>query len=338
MKALDFEKPIYDLQEKIDELRQLAASTDMDLQSDIDAIEARADMLKAQIYASLTPGQIIQIARHPNRPNTLALANLLCSDFVELKGDRCFRDDPSIVGGVGTLGQYRVMIIGHQKGSDTKEKIRRNFGMPHPEGYRKALRLMKMADKFGMPIVTFVDTPGAYPGKEAEERGQAEAIAKNLKEMTGLCVPVVSVVIGEGGSGGALGIAVSNRILMLEYAVYSVISPEGCASILFRDASRAEYAAEKLKITAQDVVDLGIADRILPEPLGGAHHDWQVVSETIAAALADELDRLSALSREAVKADRYQKFRSFGRYKDTAIQAVSALPSAKSSKSSKKKL
>lgn len=318
MKTLDFEKPLDELNNKIDELKQLSEESNIDLSSDIKTIEKRAEKLKKDIYKSLTPGQIIQIARHPNRPNTLSLAQLICDEFTELKGDRAFRDDPSIVGGIGKCGAYRVMIIGHQKGADTKEKIKRNFGMPHPEGYRKALRLMKMADKFKMPIITFIDTPGAYPGKEAEERGQAEAIARNLKEMIGINVPIVSVVIGEGGSGGALGIAVANRILMLEYAVYSVISPEGCASILFRDASRAEYAAEKLKITSKDIVDLGIADKILKEPLGGAHNEWGTVAKTIKKALITEIDDLYSLTSDEIKEQRYQKFRSFGKFKDPA--------------------
>ena len=319
MKSLAFEKPLDDLYSKIEELKQLSEESNIDLGKDIKAIENRAEQMKKEIYESLTPTQIIQIARHPNRPNTLSLANLICEEFTELKGDRAFRDDPSIVGGIGKLGSFRVMLIGHQKGADTKEKIRRNFGMPHPEGYRKALRLMKMAEKFQMPIITFVDTPGAYPGKEAEERGQAEAIARNLKEMIGIKVPILSVVIGEGGSGGALGIAVANRILMLEYAVYSVISPEGCASILFRDASRAEYAAEKLKMTAQDIVNLGIADAILPEPLGGGHNDWETIAETIKNGLTTELNTLNKLDAQSIKDERYKKFRSFGKFKEPTI-------------------
>ena len=319
MKSLDFEKPLDDLYNKIEELKQLSEESNIDLDKDIKAIEKRAEKMKLDIYESLTPAQIIQIARHPNRPNTLSLASLICEEFTELKGDRTFRDDPSIVGGVGKLGAHRVMIIGHQKGADTKEKIRRNFGMPHPEGYRKALRLMKMAEKFQMPIITFIDTPGAYPGKEAEERGQAEAIARNLKEMIGINVPILSVVIGEGGSGGALGIAVANRILMLEYAVYSVISPEGCASILFRDASRAEYAAEKLKMTAQDIVELGIADKILPEPMGGGHNDWEAIANTIKQNLTTELKILNKMDAESIKDERYKKFRSFGRFKEPTV-------------------
>ena len=318
MKPLDFEKPIDELYQKIDELKELSSESNIDLTKDIEKIEKRAEKLKKEIYLSLTPAQVIQIARHPNRPNTLSLAHLLCNEFTELKGDRTYRDDPSIVGGIGKLDEFRVMIIGHQKGADTKEKIKRNFGMPHPEGYRKALRLMKMADKFQMPIITLIDTPGAYPGKEAEERGQAEAIAKNLKEMIGISVPIVSVVIGEGGSGGALGIAVANSIFMLEYAVYSVISPEGCASILFRDASRAEYAAEKLKITSKDIVDLGIADKIIPEPLGGAHNNWGQTADNIKENLLKEIRKLHKLNDDQIKNERYEKFRSFGKFKDTS--------------------
>jgi acetyl-CoA carboxylase carboxyl transferase subunit alpha len=317
MKSLAFEKPIDDLYSKIDELKQLSEESNIDLSKDIQKIESRAEKMKQDIYKSLTPSQIIQIARHPNRPTSLSLAKLMCEEFTELKGDRTFRDDPSIIGGIGKLGPYRVMIIGHQKGADTKEKIKRNFGMPHPEGYRKALRLMKLAEKFDMPIITLIDTPGAYPGKEAEERGQAEAIARNLKEMIGIQVPIISVVIGEGGSGGALGIAVCNTMLMLEYAVYSVISPEGCASILFRDASRAEYAAEKLKITSKDIVDLGICDKILPEPLGGAHNDWSELSGTIKTALLSELKSLVTNSPLDLASARYNKFRSFGKFSET---------------------
>ena len=314
MKSLEFEKPLDDLYAKIDDLKRLSEESGVDLSKDIKSIENRALELKSQIYASLTPSQIIQIARHPNRPSTLSLGQLMLDEFTELKGDRTYRDDPSIVGGIGKLGPHRVMLIGHQKGNDTKENIKRNFGMPHPEGYRKAMRLMKMAEKFQMPIITLIDTPGAFPGKEAEERGQAEAIARNLRDMTSIDVPIISIVIGEGGSGGALGIAVSNTIFMLEYAVYSVISPEGCASILFRDASQSGYAAEKLKITAQDIVELGIADKILPEPLGGAHNNWDFVATTIKEAVLLELKSFAKKSPEEIKELRYNKFRSFGKF------------------------
>lgn len=316
MQSLPFEKPIDELCSKIDELRRLAEEGEVDLSKEIATMEMRVEKLKQDIFSHLTPQQVLQIARHPNRPDTLSLSRLVFDDFIELFGDRAFRDDPSIVCGVARLGDFRVMLVGHQKGHDTKEKIYRNFGMPHPEGYRKALRFMKMADKFSMPIVTFVDTPGAYPGKEAEERGQAEAIARNLKEMTGLRVPVLSVVIGEGGSGGALGIAVANRIYMLEYAVYSVISPEGCASILFNDASRAAYAAEQLKITSADILDLGIADDILKEPLGGAHNGWEDVGRTIRERLQSDLETYKKMSVEKIFEERYHKFRAFGHFEE----------------------
>lgn len=316
MQSLEFEKPIDELQLKIEELKLLSKDSKVDLSDEIELIESRSKKLKEEIFSSLTPKQILQIARHPNRPDTLGLCNLLFDNCVELHGDRCFRDDPSIVSGIASLGSHRIVFIGHQKGHNTKEKLYRNFGMPHPEGYRKALRFMEMATKFNMPVVTFVDTPGAYPGKEAEERGQAEAIARNLKVMSGLKTPIITFVIGEGGSGGALGIAVSNKIYMLEYAVYSVISPEGCAAILFRDPEKAGYAAEKLKITANDILKLGISDGILNEPLGGAHNNWSQVAETIKAQLVNDLDHYQKLSPEAIAEERYTKFRNFGQFEE----------------------
>ncbi len=316
MKSLDFERPLDDLYEKIDELRQLSQEGNVDLSEEIIRLENRANNMRKDIFSNLSPAQVLQVARHPNRPDTMGLSGLIFDDFVELHGDRLYRDDPSIVAGLARLGEHRLVVIGHQKGHDTKEKIYRNFGMPHPEGYRKALRIMKMGERFSMPIVTFIDTPGAYPGKEAEERGQAEAIARNLQEMSGLTVPVLTFVIGEGGSGGALGIAVSNKIFMMEYAVYSVISPEGCASILFRDANQACYAAEKLKITAKDIVELGIADTILSEPLGGGHNDWQAVAVTIQSTLKRELSAYAARSVSDIVNERYNKFRSFGKFQD----------------------
>ena len=316
MKALEFEKPLDELYSKIDELRTLSKEGQVDLSEEIAKIEKRAEKLKKEVFSNLTPNQVVQIARHPNRPDSLALSKLIFDQFEELHGDRLYREDPSIVGGVAGVDDFRVMVIGHQKGHDTKEKIYRNFGMPHPEGYRKALRLMKLAEKFDMPIVTFIDTPGAYPGKEAEERGQAEAIARNLKEMAGLTVPVITFVIGEGGSGGALGIAVSNKIYMMQYAVYSVISPEGCASILFRDAARAEYAAEKLKITAEDIVGLGIADSILKEPLGGGHNDWTAVAETIKKQIIKDLKHYEKSTSDKIVKERFKKFRSFGKFEE----------------------
>jgi acetyl-CoA carboxylase carboxyl transferase subunit alpha len=312
MKLLPFEKPLGELYEKIEQLKTLSRESDIDLSSEIKKIEKRAEAVRKDIYQNLTPSQVLQIARHPNRPDSLSFFRLISEDFIELHGDRAFGDDPAIVGGLGRIDGRRVMWIGHQKGHDTKENIRRNFGMPNPEGYRKALRLMQMANKFGLPIVTLIDTPGAYPGIEAEERGQAEAIARNLREMMGFGVPIVTFVIGEGGSGGALGIGVANRVYMLQNAVYSVISPEGCASILFRDAKQADIAAQNLKITAKDIVGIGVADGIIPEPLGGAHHDWSSVSLAIKAQILRDLAEMSTQTPETLRQSRYAKFRAMG--------------------------
>ncbi len=313
-KPMAFEAPIADLEEKIESLKALSEQGEMNLTDEIANIESRAHELKKDIYSNLSPADIIQIARHPDRPNSLFLANTIFDQFLELHGDRLYKDDPSIVSGVATMGKQRLVFIGHQKGSNTKENLYRNFGMPHPEGYRKALRMMRLADKFSLPIVSFIDTPGAYPGLEAEQRGQAEAIATNLKYMVTVSVPIVSFVIGEGGSGGALGIGVANRLYMLQHAVYSVISPEGCASILFKDASKAPFAAENLKITAKDIVELGIADGILDEPLGGAHYDPEVMAQTIKATIERDLNTLGKQSPESLKAERYTKFRQFGAF------------------------
>ena len=318
VKALSFEKPLTEIVDQITELRRLNDESEIDLESKIVDYEELAKKKRKEIFSNLTPVQIVEIARHPNRPDSKSLIQLMSPDFVELHGDRFFRDDPSIVSGIGSMAGYRVAFIGHQKGHDTKENIHRNFGMPHPEGYRKALRIMKLAERFKMPIVTLIDTPGAYPGIGAEERGQSEAIAKNLKEMAGITVPIVSFVLGEGGSGGALGIGVSNRVYMLEYAVYSVISPEGCASILFRDASKADYAADNLKITSQDVVKLKVADGIINEPLGGAHQDWAQVAESIKTQAKKDIDSLFKLSNEDLLDDRYQKFRQMGVFEETS--------------------
>ena len=316
MKALDFEAPLDELYSKIEELKRLSNEGQVDLSSEIQKIEKRAEIMKEQVFSNLTPTQIIQIARHPNRPDSLSLCQLMFESFIELHGDRQFRDDPSIIAGLALCEGRRVMVIGHQKGHDTKEKIYRNFGMPHPEGYRKALRFMKMAERFNMPIVTFVDTPGAFPGKEAEERGQAEAIARNLREMSGISVPIITFVIGEGGSGGALGIAVSNKVFMLQYAIYSVISPEGCASILFRDANLSEYAAERLKITAEDILELTIADGIVPEPMGGSHNDWPAVAASIKETILTELSKYDGKKESFIIDERYKKFRNFGRFSE----------------------
>lgn len=312
MKLLPFEKPLGELYEKIDQLKALSKENDIDLSVEIKKIEIRAEELRKDIYKNLAPNQVVQIARHPNRPDSLSLFRLISESFLELHGDRLFGDDPAIVGGLGVIGEHRIVWIGHQKGHDTKENIHRNFGMPNPEGYRKALRLMQMANKFSLPIVTLIDTPGAYPGLEAEERGQAEAIARNLREMMGLGVPILSFVIGEGGSGGALGIGVANRVYMLQNAVYSVISPEGCASILYRDAKKADIAAKSLKITAPDIVGLGVADGIIPEPLGGAHHNWDVVAEAIRAQILADLVEMGSQSPNTLRESRYQKFRNMG--------------------------
>ncbi len=314
MKSLEFEEPIVELTEKINQLRSLSGSEALDLDSEIAKAEKKADQLRKEIYTNLTPTQVIQISRHPNRPDSLSLANLIFEDFIEIHGDRQFGDDPSIICGLGKLKGQSIAIIGHQKGHDTKENIYRNFGMPNPEGYRKALRVMYLAEKFNMPIITFIDTPGAYPGLEAEERGQAEAIARNLREMISIRVPIITIVIGEGGSGGALGIGVANKVFMMEYSIYSVISPEGCASILFRDAKLASKAADNLKITAKDIEGLGIADGIIKEPFGGAHRDWKVTAETIKKTIVKELAAYKKRDTEQIVEERYAKFRQMGQF------------------------
>lgn len=311
---LEFEKPVADLYRKIEELKRLAKSGDIDMEAETRAMEERIEYLRREIFSNLKPNQIVSLSRHIMRPTTLDFISLIFDDFVELKGDRYFADDSAIVGGMAKFNGSHVMVIGHQKGKTTKENIARNFGMAHPEGYRKALRLMKMADKFNHPIITFVDTPGAYPGIDAEERGQAEAIARNLKEMMQLKVPFVAVVTGEGGSGGALGIAVGNRVLMLQYAIYSVISPEGCASILFRDAKRSPEAATNMKITAPDLLELGVIDEIINEPLGGAHNDYAITANNIKVTLKKHLDELLKMSPAEILKNRYDKFRNMGQF------------------------
>jgi acetyl-CoA carboxylase carboxyl transferase subunit alpha len=309
---LDFEKPVLELEQKIEALRDQASEGGIDANRELEDLERKAETLRRDIYAKLTPYQRVQLARHPRRPYTLDYIQAIFTDWEELHGDRGYADDPAIVGGAGMLDGRPVMVIGQQKGRDTKENLKRRFGMPNPEGYRKALRLMRMADRFHMPIVTLVDTPGAYPGLGAEERGQAEAIAVNLREMARLRVPIVTAVIGEGGSGGALAIAVSNVVVMFENSVYSVISPEGCASILWRDGKKASLAAEALKLTGRDLGQLGIVDGILPEPVGGAHRDPQAAAKTLRDAITGHLERLSALDGEALVEDRLKKFRRMG--------------------------
>jgi acetyl-CoA carboxylase carboxyl transferase subunit alpha len=314
--ALDFELPLLELEMRIAALQAEDAPRARD---EIAKLEDRLARLRQRTYTGLTAWQRTQLARHPKRPYTRDWCRLLFEEFVELHGDRRFGDDAAIVGGLARFEGRSVVAIGHQKGRDTREKIARNFGMPHPEGYRKAERLMELAARFRKPIVTFIDTPGAYPGIGAEERGQAEAIARNLKLMAGLPVPMVAVVTGEGGSGGALAIGMGNRVLMLEYAVYSVISPEGCAAILWGDAAKAPDAAAVMKITAPDLLRLGVIDAIVPEPVGGAHRDWEAAAAGLKGALREQLAALAELAPDALLTDRYEKFRRIGAYEETAV-------------------
>jgi len=314
--AFEFEKPIQELEEKIGELEKYAAKNKLDLTKEISFLEKKVTDKKNEIYDNLTPWQRVEIARYINRPTTLEYIDAMFDDFIEFFGDRAYSDDAAIVGGIATYKGTPVTIIGHQRGRDTKDNIKRNFGMAHPDGYRKALRLMKQADKFNRPVICFIDTKGAYPGRAAEERGQSESIARNLVEMAGLKVPVISVVIGEGGSGGALGLGVCNRLLMLENATYSVISPEGAASILFKDASLKEIAAESLKITAGDLKELGIADEVIAEPQGGAHNDKDTVYGALDEVLGKHLGELSKFDRDALMEDRYQKYMDIGVYEE----------------------
>jgi acetyl-CoA carboxylase carboxyl transferase subunit alpha len=321
---LDFEKPIVELQRKLEELRKHPDTHSLGISFEEEAtlIEKKIEETRRMIFSNLTPWQRVQLARHTKRPYTLDYLRMAFSDFSELHGDRLYADDRAVVGGFARLGEHRVMVIGTQKGRETKENILRNFGSAHPEGYRKALRLMRLADKFGLPIVTLIDTAGAYPGIGAEERHIAEAIAVNLREMMLLEVPVIAVVIGEGGSGGALGIGVADRVLILENAYYSVISPEGCAAILWKDRSAAAKAAEALKITARDLRDLGLADEIIPEPLGGAHNDAEATAETLKHHLLKHLKQLNKLSAAERLKKRYDKFRSYGQYLEKQEQAA----------------
>jgi acetyl-CoA carboxylase carboxyl transferase subunit alpha len=309
--TLDFERPIVELENKIAELKQLGGPQ---LELEIRRLERKARQLQREVFSDLSAWQKVLLSRHPLRPFTLDYVGRLIEDFVEMHGDRAFRDDESIVGGVGRFRGRPVMVVGHQKGRGTKENMRRNFGMPRPEGYRKARRLMELAARVGLPILSFIDTPGAYPGIDAEERGQAEAIAKNLEVMARLPVPIIATVIGEGGSGGALALGVADRILMLEYSVYSVISPEGCASILWKDQKQVETAAGAMKMTASDLVELGVADAAIPEPAGGAHRDPEAVADAVGEVLARELDVLSALTPAARVQQRYEKFRRMGSF------------------------
>ena len=311
----DFEKPILELETKIEKLRP-SANLDPKVQKEIMVLESKAEQLQSEIYAKLTPTQQMQLARHTNRPHTSDYIAFLIQDFSELHGDRLFGDDHAIIGGVGTFQKRPVMVIGHQKGKAVREKVFRNFGMPHPEGYRKALRLMKIAEKFGKPLITFIDTPGAFPGIGAEERGQAEAIARNLLGMIELSIPIVSVVIGEGGSGGALALGIGDRTLMLEHSIYSVISPEGCAAILWNDPSKVGNAADALKITAKDLKALGVIDEIVPEPPGSAHRDPSRMAEILEAAIESHLCELDQISIQDLLRRRYLKFRKMGAFSE----------------------
>jgi acetyl-CoA carboxylase carboxyl transferase subunit alpha len=312
---LEFERDIVEIQAQIDKLLDLADDRGIDVSSDLAALRERLETLKHDTYRNLRPIEQVQVARHPRRPYTLDYVCRTFTDWIELHGDRAFRDDEAIVGGWARLHGRSVMIIGHQKGRDMKENLRRNFGMPHPEGYRKALRLMRMAEKFGRPVITLIDTPGAYPGIGAEERGQAEAIAMNLREMARLRVPLVSVVIGEGGSGGALALGVTDRILMLEHSIYSVISPEGCAAILWRSAEHREKAADALKLTSTNLQALGVCDEVVEEPVGGAHSDWDATAEALGEALGRHLDELAEMDPDERIRRRHAKYESIGRWR-----------------------
>ncbi|HEX5790329.1 MAG TPA: acetyl-CoA carboxylase carboxyltransferase subunit alpha [Luteolibacter sp.] len=314
MQLLEFEKPIAELEREIDKLRAKSSSQDIDMSAEISTMEAKLADTRARIYRNLTPWQRVQIARHTNRPFMLDYISLACEDFCELHGDRHIGDDASMPGGFAMLGGRRVMVIGHQKGRDTKENLKRNFGSAHPEGYRKALRLMRLAEKFGVPVLSLIDTPGAFPGIGAEERNIAEAIAFNLREMMRIKVPIVAVVLGEGGSGGALGIGVADRVLMLENAYYSVISPEGCAAILWKHRKHAPEAAQAMKLVAPDLMELGLIDGVISEPTGGAHHDHQATAEALRDAVLAEFDMLSKLPKNELLEARYQKFRKFGQW------------------------
>lgn len=314
--TLEFEKPLLELEREIDDLKRVGTEREIDITRELDQLNGKLAVLRKHIYQNLSPIQRVQVARHPRRPYTLDYLSTIFTDFIELHGDRQYRDDPSIVGGWARLDGRSVMVIGHQKGRDTKENLKRNFGMPHPEGYRKALRLMHQAAKFSAPVITLIDTPGAYPGLGAEERGQAEALSRSIIEMAALPTPIVAVVVGEGGSGGALALGVADRILMLENSVYSVISPEGCAAILWKDASQRERAADALKLTAADLEHMGIIDEIIPEPIGGAHTDAEATEKAVHQALVAHVGELSKLKPDRLVRRRADKFGRIGAYSE----------------------
>ncbi|MFP4204441.1 MAG: acetyl-CoA carboxylase carboxyltransferase subunit alpha [Opitutales bacterium] len=315
--TLEFEKPLRELEKELITLNQLSRESKVDVHSEIEAIEKKIEKTKAEIYLNLTPWQRVQLSRHPKRPYSLDYIERLFTDFEELHGDRRFRDDPAIVGGPAFFGKKPCMVVGQQKGRNTKDNLQRSFGCPHPEGYRKAMRLMEMAAKFGMPILTFIDTPGAYPGIGAEERHVAEAIAANIRDMSMLPVPVVTVIIGEGGSGGALGMAVADKVMILENSYYSVISPEGCAAILWKDRAAAPQAAEALKFSPKHLKGFGVVDQILPEPTGGAHRDYEATAETVREAVSSAFRKLEKKSRKKLLDDRYERFRKLGVFSDS---------------------
>ena len=313
---LDFEQPIAELEAKIEELRLVGTDAEINIQDEIATLEKKSGELTASIFSNLNPWQISQIARHPLRPYFLDYIERIVDDFEELHGDRAYADDPAIISGLGRIEGRAVAIIGHQKGRDTKEKLYRNFGMPRPEGYRKALRIMRLAERFGLPIFTFIDTPGAYPGVGAEERGQSEAIARNLREMARLTVPIICTVIGEGGSGGALAIGVGDRVQMLQYSTYSVISPEGCASILWKDAEKAPLAAEAMAITSDKLKELGLIDTIVNEPLGGAHRDPDAMAAGLKTVLLNSLSQIESMDKETLLSHRYDRIMGYGRFEE----------------------
>ena len=316
LKFLDFEQPIAELEAKIDELRFVGVDSEINISEEVERLKVKSQALTESIFSKLGAWQIAQVARHPMRPYTTDYLQMIAPDFQELHGDRMYADDPAIIGGVARLDGRSIMFIGHQKGRDTKERVRRNYGMPKPEGYRKAQRLMRLAEKFSLPIVTFIDTPGAYPGVGAEERGQSEAIAYSLYLMAGLKTPIISVVIGEGGSGGALAIGVCDRLLMLQYSVYAVISPEGCASILWKSAEKAEEAAEAMRITATSLIEFGLVDEVLPEPLGAAHRDPSATAEVIRNAVLKHLNDIDQLSVDQLLQQRQTRIAGFGQFKE----------------------
>ena len=313
---LEFERPIAELEAKIEELRFVGDDSEININEEVAKLKEKSEMLTKNIFSKLSAWQVAQVARHPMRPYTLDYLQMIVPDFQELHGDRMFADDPAIVGGIGRIDGRAILFIGHQKGRDTKERVRRNYGMPMPEGYRKSQRLMRMAEKFSLPIITFIDTPGAYPGVGAEERGQSEAIASSLYLMAGLKTPIISVVIGEGGSGGALAIGVGDRLLMLQFSIYSVISPEGCASILWKSKDKAEDAAAAMRITAADLIEFGLIDEVLPEPLGAAHRDPQQTADVIRNAILRTLEELDQLPVEQLVEHRARRIAGFGQFKE----------------------